>query len=80
MDIVCVCTGKMCQVPGKSLHYVEAVVGFTHRQVTVAARVKPVLWLGYRLDDLGLNFYQGQEIFLFSKMSRLALASTHPHI
>jgi len=30
------------------------------------------------LDDLGLESQQGQEIYLFSKTSRLALGATQP--
>jgi hypothetical protein len=30
------------------------------------------------LDNLGFNFWQGQEIFLFSKMSRMPLVPTQP--
>jgi hypothetical protein len=32
------------------------------------------------MDDPGFEYRQGQEIFLFSKSSRLALSSTQPPI
>jgi len=40
----------------------------------------PLPSFGYRLDDLGFDSWQGQEIFLFSIMSRLAVGITQPAV
>jgi hypothetical protein len=46
------------------------------------ARVPYLLhWLGYVLDGSGFkSCHQGQDIFLFSKMSRVAVGLNQPHI
>jgi hypothetical protein len=34
----------------------------------------------YGLDNLGFELWEGQEIFLFSKMSRLAVGPPQAHV
>ena len=40
----------------------------------------PLPSFGYRLDDLGFDSWQGQENFLFFRMSRLAVGNTQPAV
>jgi hypothetical protein len=40
----------------------------------------PLPSFGYRLDDLAFDSQQWQDIYLFSRMSRLALGITQPAI